>query len=155
MPALAYKTPLYYDCLSENEKKSITELSSDTCIIRYGDETNYFIRCVMLQDILFHEEKLNYGLWVSLSEQSFYDYMNNYDDKEREGKYFGWISNNLIGYDKTIEIPTDVVLGQNGNRPEVIPHKSFNHPFINDYYKGISLEEAHNRIAQILNKKIP
>jgi len=149
-PALSYKTPVYYSTLSEDDKNTITEISSDLCVIKYSDETNFFIRCVLFQSIVDCEDELNYGLWVSLSEKSFQDYKDNFHDQDREGTYFGWISNNLEGYNSTLSIPANVVLGKDGNRPEVVPHSSFDHPFVTDYYNGISLEEAHKRIETVL-----
>jgi len=31
-------------------------------------------------------------------------------------------------------------------RPEIFPHEDFDHPFVKDYYSGISKKEAENRI---------
>jgi len=151
-PALTYSSPVYYDMLSDIEKNEIAEISSDFCIIRYPDVTNYFIRCVLFQDIVDSDVQLNYGIWVSLSEKSFMDYTENYNNKNREGGYFGWIANNLAVYDQTSVIPADVYLGNNGNRPEVVPHQSFECPFVHDYYSGITMQEAHMRIKKVLGR---
>lgn len=140
--------------LSADDKDKIATLKSDSCIISYADETNYFIRCVLFQDIIDSDTQLHYGPWVSLSEKSFNDYILNFDNNEREGGYFGWISNNLLGYENTTAIPADVYLRKNGSRPEIIPHEDFNHPFVKDYHNGISMEEAHKRIEALLSTNI-
>jgi len=37
-----------------------------------------------------------------------------------------------------------------GLRPELFPHESFNHPFVKDYYTGITKVEAERRISEML-----
>lgn len=149
-PSITYSAPLHYNILSDKDKEQKAELTSDTCIIRYEDRTDYFVRTVLLQKIIGTDEVLHYGIWVSLSESNFEDYIVKYDEPDREGGYFGWICNNLFGYDSTISIPSDVYLQKNGNRPMVIPHESHDHPFVRDYYNGITIEEAHRRIKATL-----
>ena len=39
---------------------------------------------------------------------------------------------------------------KNGFRPELFPHQSFEHPFVKDYYSGISKKEAEKRISEML-----
>ena len=66
MPALCFATPAPYDQLSEEERIAYqAECDSDFCIIRYPDQTDHFIRAVLLIPIIGHEEALEYGVWVS------------------------------------------------------------------------------------------
>ena len=40
---------------------------------------------------------------------------------------------------------------KSGNdRPEIFPHEDFDHPFVRDYYGGISKTEAENRINEMI-----
>lgn len=72
MPALCFATPDPYNQLSEEERIAYqAECDSDFCIIRYPDQTDRFIRAVLLIPIIGHEETLEYGVWVSVSEKSF------------------------------------------------------------------------------------
>jgi hypothetical protein len=150
-PALSYLAPLLYDELSDEEKESRAELSDDFCIIRDGNETHRYIRATLTQKVIDHCENLEYGLWVSLSEKSFEDYKSNWDNKNHEAGYFGWLSNNLPDY-KFESIPTNVVTRTGGLRPDIIPHNDFDHPFVRDYYNGITKEEAERRIFAAFNK---
>lgn len=150
LPSLAYITPIHYSDLSEVEKSEIGELTSDTCVIKYPDQTDKFIRVVLTQKINSNCEDLNYGLWVSLSEKSFEHYSSNYNNAEHEAIYFGWISNNLEGYENTLNIPADIHTKPNGQRPEAVPHHDYDHPFVIDYYEGITKTEAENRINRVL-----
>ncbi len=149
-PALAYSSPTNYDKLSEEEQKSRCELSDDFCIIRHPEQTDRFIRCTLTQKVNGHCEDLEYGLWVSLSEKSFQDYSDNYNNENHEACYFGWLCNDLPKYDFTNSIPTTIYTRTGKQRPEIVPHKDHEHPFVEDYYNGIAKEEAEGRINDML-----
>jgi len=150
-PALVYVSPTDYETLSEEDKKNLAQLRTDFCIITYADETDKFIRCTLTQKVIDYCQDLEYGLWVSLSDKSFQDYSDNFKNENYEAKYFGWLSNDLPGYDFTEDsIPTTVFTRTGGNRPEIVPHKGFDHPFVNDYYNGITKTEAERRIQEML-----
>lgn len=150
-PAIAYNAPSIYHQLTDEELES-AELSSDLCIIKYPDETNYFIRAVLVQEVTDNCQDLEYGVWVSLSEKSFNDYAENYDNKEYETGYFGWLSNYFPDYDFEESIPANVIVNNKTGRPFIYPHDSFEHPFVHDFYNGISLEDAEERINRVLNQ---
>lgn len=149
-PALTYRWPDNYGGLSEIEKTEIAELDSDFCVIKYPDQTDRFIRCILTQKIIDHCEALEYGLWVSLSEKSFQDYSDNYGNDNHETVYFGWLCNNIQGYKFENNIPADVVTKAGNSRPEIIPHESCEHPFVYDYYNGITKAEAARRIKAMI-----
>ena len=148
-PALAYPSPTAYLALSEQSKQNIAELDTDFCIIRHPDQIDRFIRCILTQKVIDHCEDLHYGLWVSLSENSFKDYYDNFKNENHETKYFGWLSNDLPDYDMK-KIPTTVITRAGNQRPEIVPHKDFDHPFVKDYYNGIAKAEAERRIREML-----
>jgi hypothetical protein len=106
----------------------------------------------LFQKILGTEEVLDYGIWVSLSEKSFNDYIANFDEPDRKGVYFGWICNNLLGYDSTISIPSDVYLQSNGNRPVIIPtnpRSSICAGLLQWYYYGGSTQAYQGYVGEI------
>lgn len=149
-PALTFISPDNYNCLSEEDKKSIGYIDSDFCTINHRDQIDRFIRCTLIQKVNDHCEDLDYGLWVSLSEKSYVDYEKNFKKGSEEKAYFGWLCNDIIDYEFSESIPTDVITRNNGQRPEIIPHKDFEHPFVKDYYDGISKKEAERRISNML-----
>lgn len=62
MPAIGFAIPDPYNQLSEEERIAYqAECDSDFCIIRYPDQTDRFIRAVLLIPIIGHEETLEYG----------------------------------------------------------------------------------------------
>ena len=149
--AIAYSAPYPYFQLSEEELKN-SELTPDLCVIRYPDETCYFVRAVLIQEVNESCQDLEYGIWVSLSEKSFNEYVENYDNEEFEGGYFGWLSNYFPDYEFNESSPTDVIVDNKIGRPFVYLHESHEHPFVKDFYSGISKEEAERRIDVILNR---
>lgn len=151
-PALAYISPSYYHALSDEEKSMYGELDADFCIIRHPEQTDRFIRGSLTQQVTDHCESLEYGVWVSLSETSFLDYRANFDNENHEVTYFGWLSNDLPDYEFKNSIPVNVNTRTGNQRPEIVPHSSFEHPFVNDYYNGITKAEAEQRIQAMLQQ---
>jgi hypothetical protein len=148
-PALAYDAPFHYNELAGEEKDTIAELTTDFCVIKHPDQTDFFIRGTLIQKVIDHCEDLHYGLWVSLSEKSFKDYKENFKN-DHEAEYFGWLCNDIPQYVFNESIPTTVVTQPGGNRPEIFPHQDFDHPFVKDYYNGITKAEAERRIEAMI-----
>ena len=150
-PALVYSSPTNYNRLSDVEKENIGKLDTDFCTITHPDQTDRFVRCTLTQKVIDHCEDLEYGLWVSLSDKSFQDYSDNFNNENHETTYFGWLCNDLPNYDfSENSIPTTIFTRTGNNRPEIVPHQNFDHPFVNDYYNGISKAEAEKRLKEML-----
>lgn len=153
-PAIGYNAPLAYNWLTEEEKIEFNVfLDSDFCVIKYPEGTDRFIRVVLTQKIIDSCETLEYGFWVTLSEENFKDYQENYNNPNHEKVYFGWLASRIPEYKFDENIPTRVFTQKGNSRPEIVPHDNFNHPFVSDYYNGISKAEAERRINQVLNSQ--
>lgn len=151
-PAIAYNAPYFYYCLSEEELEN-AELTSDLCVVEDAENTHRFIRTVLVQEVKDDCRDLEYGIWVSLSEKNFNEYVENYDNKEFEAEYFGWLSTYLPDYEFEESIPTTVLVNNSVGRPFVYPHESYEHPFVHDFYNDITKEEAEKRINRVLNNE--
>ena len=147
-PALAYETPNSY---TDQEKEDYGELKGDFCIITYPDQTDRFIRTTLTIPVNDYCEDLDYGVWVTLSEKSFQDFSDNFDNVNYSAKYFGWLDTIPLGYDNSNSIPTTVFTRTGNQRPEIVPHVDFDHSLVTDYYDGISKEEAERRINDFKN----
>lgn len=75
-PSIGYNEPFYYSILSDEDKKNIAKIDDDFCVIKHDDQTDYFIRVVLKLEVTDNCQSLDYGVWVSLSEKSFTDYLN-------------------------------------------------------------------------------
>ena len=149
-PALTFYSPASYNELTKDEKNSIGILDSDFCTIKYEDQIDRFIRVVLKQNVNNSDQNLNYGLWVSLSEKSYSDYMENFNNDNHEEQYFGWLNSRIPEYENTMNIPTTVNTKRGNERPEIIPHEDFENEFVKDFYNGISREEAEKRIHEMM-----
>ena len=146
-PSIAYSAPYHYHNLSDENKKAIAQINDDFCIIRHGEQTDRFIRAVLLQKVIDYCDTLDYGVWVSLSEKSFDDYYEHFDSDEHEAVYFGYLCNQISEYESTLAIKVDVIVSKGGNRPEIVPNKDqMDNQFVEDYFQGIKKEEAQARI---------
>lgn len=154
LPALAFFTPAPYYQLSEEEKQTIATLTKETCIIRREDHTDYFIRAVMPMHLIDACHSFDYGVWVSLSEKSYNDYITgDFDAEPEDVTYFGWLCNIPPQYEDPESIGTNVVVSNNKSRPYVYPHREHMHlPLVRDVYEGITLAEAQSRVTASTKK---
>ncbi|WP_158962923.1 DUF2199 domain-containing protein [Myroides fluvii] len=150
-PALVYPTPLSYAELTDEEKKK-AELTSDLCVIQNPTDTYYFVRVVLIQTVVDACQDLDYGVWVSLSEKSFKEYCDNYDNKEFKTTYFGWFNNHIAPYpfETCMGIGTNVEVDNERGRPFIYLHQKENNDLVHDFYTGITTEEATRRIKVAL-----
>jgi hypothetical protein len=149
-PALAFATPAPYNDLTKEEKANLGQLKGDFCVITYPDQTDRFIRCILRQKVIDHCQNLEYGIWVSVSEKSYQDYYNNFSNDNHGTQYFGWLFSKIPEYENTLAVPTTVITQTGKSRPEVFPHRDFDHPFVRDYYNGITRAEAERRISAMI-----
>ncbi len=146
-PTIAFNSPYHYNILSEKDKEEIAEIGDDLCVIHHEEQTDRFIRAVLIQKVNDFCDTLDYGVWVSLSKKSFDNYYKNFDSDEHEATYFGYLCNQIYEYDYTLSIKVEVILSKGGNRPKVIPHKDqMNNEFVKDYFQGITKKIALERI---------
>jgi hypothetical protein len=119
-------------------------LTEDLCV--WTDDAakrNYFIRGVLHVPVVDSDQTLAYGVWSSLSEDSFKRITELWDDPSRVGQppYFGWLSNSLPGYPETQNLPLDVVVQEIDLRPSLVLHDG-DHPLIAEQRKGIPMERV-------------
>lgn len=139
-PSFGFNAPAPYLEQPEYVQKA-GELGSDLC--HYNDEEGgqYFVRAVL--EIPIHEvaEPFTWGVWVSVSEESFERYLDTYDEPSLDDRYFGWLCNYLPFYESTHEIETSVRPRDNGMRPS-IELSSGKHALQRDFHNGISTQRA-------------
>lgn len=150
LPAIAFITPFNYDTLSDEDKTNLSTINDDFCVIEYPDQTDFFIRTTLKQKIIESCDFLEYGLWVSLSEKSYNDYNDNYNNDNHETTYFGFLCSKIPEYENTMSIKINVNTQKGNSRPLVIPHEDqMDNKFVFDYYNGITQEEAIKRVKAL------
>ncbi len=149
LPALGFDEPHHYGLLSDEEKKSIAEISSDFCIIHHPEQTDRFIRTYLKMHINDACQDFEYGIWVSVSKKTFNEYSEDFDLQKGGKSYFGRISNEIQDYsESTIGLHVNIETQSNGIRPEVIPYKS-DHMLVQEWEQGITIEEVRKRIDRL------
>lgn len=114
-------------------------LSEDFCVL---EGTHYFIRCVIEIPIIgYSSQRFGYGVWSSLSEKSFEQYLSIFDTGEIEGvgSWFGWLSNRLKGYPDTLNMKCRVHPRAGRQRP-TIELEPIDHPLVKESIEGITAE---------------
>ncbi|MFT4251406.1 MAG: DUF2199 domain-containing protein [Caulobacter sp.] len=143
MPGFGAQAPLYYYSIPEAERESRCVLTSDACVI---DDEFFFVRGALEIPVEGSEEPFIWGVWVSLSEESFDEFVRLYDEPSRSdhGPYFGWLSAALKTYPDTQNLKTMVHLRDDGIRP-YIELEPTDHPLAVEQREGISVE----RVAEL------
>jgi hypothetical protein len=140
--------PDYVLSIPEDERPSRVELSSDQCVI---DDEFFFIRGLIEVPVLDATEEFAWGVWVSLSPDSFERVAKLWNEKGRESEppYFGWLSNDLPLYPSTLNLKTNVHTRPVGQRP-FVELQPTDHPLSIEQRSGITVARV-SAIAQALN----
>jgi hypothetical protein len=131
--------------LSEAERESRGEISSDTCII---DGREFFVLGCLEIPLTGRSDIFNWLVWVSVSEKSFERIMDLWETDIRDGEppFFGWLSNNIGVYPDTFALKTNLYLRNHGARP-YIDLEPTRHPLAVEQREGISLKRVEEIIA--------
>ena len=151
LPAIAYDAPAHYHDLAEAERAAKAILTDDLCDI---DGESYFVRAVLEIPVIAHAERLEWGVWGSLSEANFKRYRASFDDdgQSKLGPMFSWFASRLPGYPDTLNLKCNVVPRDGGQRPLIEFAPDDDHPLVLDWKNGISLERAIEFVAPVLHK---
>ncbi len=151
MPTFGAHAPLSYYEIPESEREQRCSLGTDDCVI---DEKWFFVRgCI---DIAVHGEQdpFSWGVWVSLSEESFKQWAAMFHEAKRchVGPFFGWLNAWLKPYPDTVSLKTRVHLRDNGIRP-YIELEPTDHPLAVEQREGITKERLADIYAQMVHDK--
>jgi hypothetical protein len=143
LPAVVASTPLVWEQASQQEQVDDFDLTTDTCI--WKDE-HYFLRGVLELPFTDREGVLSFGVWTSLSRESFFRYLPTFEEENEADRLefppmFGWFSNSLPGYPEALNLKCNVHARTGGLRP-LIELQSTNHPLAIAQREGISFREA-------------
>jgi hypothetical protein len=136
MPAFGADAPLNYYAVPREERATRCALSADSCII---DDQSYFVRGCIEIPVQGEDEPFSWGVWVSLSEASFKQWLELYPEERRShvGPFFGWLNAYLKPYPETMDLKTRVHLRDGGIRP-LIELQPTDHPLAVEQREGIS-----------------
>jgi hypothetical protein len=140
IPAFHADRPTPYWDVPQNKRDSDVFLTSDSCVIA---DRFFFVHGCLEIPIRHVSDFLTWGVWVSLKEENFFIWQDNYDTVQRShiGPFFGWLCTRLPIYPDTMHLKTMVHLRDNGDRPRIEVEPS-DHPLAMDQREGITLQRA-------------
>jgi hypothetical protein len=140
--------PLRYYEVQSDERERRCSLGSDDCVF---DEKWFFVRGCIEIPVHGEEEVISWGVWVSLSEPSYVQWLNAFKKKKRSqtGPFFGWLNSWLKPYPDMVNLKTMVHLKDHGIRP-YIELEPTDHPLAIEQREGISVE----RVAEIYSTMV-
>lgn len=154
-PALSFIYPDAYGDLTDAEQTAIAELDHDTCVIRYPEQTDRYVRAVLDLPIVGTNETFHYGVWVTLSQVNFDRYRETFKTDALDGERFtGYLGNMLPEYPESLVLKCAIVCRQAGLRPILASFLAGqeSNPLVADFNHGISRERADRRLHDMLEK---
>lgn len=146
----AHDKPAYW----EGRRDEHDFLGDDLCSWTDDDGArHYFIRGLLPVPVPELEDELRYGVWSSLSEQSFKRVLELWNDPARteEPPYFGWLSNSMPGYPETLNLKLDVLTETLELRPRFVLHDA-DHPLVREQQEGISVDRVLDLVGPRLHE---
>ncbi|MCQ8775145.1 DUF2199 domain-containing protein [Streptomyces telluris] len=125
-------------------------LSSDQCVIR---AQQYFVKGLIEIPVIGSDEVFSWGVWVSLSRESFSRMADLWDvpGREAEGPYFGWLTTDLPVYSPTtLNLKTSVHTRPVGERPYVEVEPT-DHPLAVEQRTGITPDRVREICEAVLH----
>lgn len=146
-PAWGYNSPDCYFYLSDAEKTQFqAECDRNTCRIAYPEQTDYFIRTVLVLPVQGHDVTLEYGVWLSVSEQDYHDYRKHFNDDDHRAAYVGYLANALPDYPQVYDVIAKAHTQGGSLRPLLELKPDQDHPLVRDFYQGVPFAEAQERV---------
>ncbi len=143
----AFDEPFHWAGLSDEERQQ-AQLTEDWCVI--GEDR--FVRVVLPIRVGEEEAGFCYGVWVSLSQQHFADYLDQFEAAEprQEAPWFGWLCNRIPGYPDTLLLKTNVVMQPFPARPR-IELEPTSHPLALEQQHGITPERRRAIVEALVH----
>ena len=139
----AFEAPDNWFGLTKSNRAIRAKLSKDVCLI---DGKELYIRGCLEIPVLDSPEIFVWGVWVSVSEDTFL-YVHSMWDAEiahDEPPRFGWLSNWIGGYPEPREIRCHIFIRSGNLRPRIVLQPT-DYPLAIEQHQGITLE----RVKQI------
>ena len=146
----AADAPEYWYDIPTDERDARAVLTPDFCTV---DREHHFIRGCLELPIIGVEEKLVFGVWVSLSEASIRRAAELWSAEvlEDEPPRYGWLSTRIRLYPGNLQLKAAVHFRGGGLRPRVeLEHTD--HPLAIEQRQGITMERVQEIVATLMHR---
>lgn len=140
LPIFGAELPAYYFEIPEDERTARCVVGADDCVV---DDEFFFVRGLIEVPIHGEDEAFLWGVWVSLSETSYQQWLACYDAEVRSdvGPFFGWLNTYIKPYPDTVNLKTRAHL-RDHFEPPYIELEPTDHPLAVEQREGISKARA-------------
>lgn len=144
--------PVQWDLLSDDER-SRSSLAGEQCEIESHEGRSFYIRTCLEIPIRGTDRKFTWGVWCSLSEKSYMEISEHWDDpaRLRLGPHFGWLCTKIPGYPDTVFLKTTVHQREVGVRP-LVELEATAHPLAVDQRDGIDEDRMKHIVVGLLHE---
>lgn len=150
IPSFGWEMPDLAFAIPAAERESRCLLTSDQCVI---DGKWFFVRGCLEIAVQDSDEPLSWGVWVSLSENSFHQFSDSFESSHRAhlGPFFGWLCTHIGLYPDTRDLKTNVHIRDHGLRP-YIELQPTDHPLAVEQHTGITMARVAEICSQLLHR---
>ena len=149
MPSFGWDAPLPFVRLPAEQRNARAELHPDYCII---DGHEYYVRGCLEIPVHDEDEPLSWGAWVSLSRESFIQYVALHDDVGREAgaRFVGWLCSAIPDYPADEPLKAAIHIRPWPARP-FIELEPTDHPLAVEQRSGISVDRVRAIAERLLH----
>lgn len=151
-PSFGHDLPAFVYDVPEEEREGRILIGSDLCRIRArmnedSDDDIFAIRVNLEIAIHGSPDPFLWGVWVTQSKESFFRYLETYEEDQSDEVSFGWLPVTMAYYREfnpgnfRDSLACDVNWGAGGQRPTILLHEC-DHPLYFDQANGISWDKA-------------
>jgi hypothetical protein len=128
-------------------------LGGEQCEIESKEGGSFYIRACLEIPIRGAGRRFTWGVWCSLSEKSYIEISEHWDDSARLslGPHFGWLCTKIPGYPDTVFLKTMVHQRDMGVRP-LVELEPTDHPLAIDQRDGIDEERLKKMVVELLHQ---
>lgn len=151
LPAFSFSEPAVVSAVPPAQRASSVCLSEDACTIEFAG-THFFVRAQLEVPIVGTADCFTWGIWGSLSQESFTRYLDLFDKPDRTPgeTFFSWLSTALPEYPDTMSLKGSVQIREYPQRPGFLLAHS-DHPLAVDQHHGIDVDRAAQLAGRLLH----
>jgi len=144
---MAFDAPVNREALEDGARSTFRK-NDDFCEVRRASgKTDRFIRCLLPLPVPQLSDEFCFGVWMSVSENSWNVYRDGYDSGHYEEELcFGYLMHDIPEYEGSLLLHANVVFQSGNLRPKVFLHDA-DHPLVAAQRDGVDVAQIERWVA--------